>query len=451
MMSRTHPRSIGASRFAIAMAAMAVALLGVSAQPALGQIITGVAPVTQAARPYRGLFGAGTGAAPGRHLFALTASVYEEYGNNQSGNIPTSDLVLRDGWFLGVRAQLAFEKAGQHSRIGLRGEGAFRYLRDLRETTSPRFRAELSVDGRTGARKQNLLRFTGSADYEPYYILSIFPTAVLPTGDTAILPTNRDDLLFTQTRYIYGQTFSYEQQLSRRSYLAFFEDWRTTQAQRPTTGLDVNGLRAGARYGYRMSPHASLRFGYAYRLGNYGLGAAQRFEAHDVDVSFDYRKPLSNTRNTSFGFGAGSSRISRDTEPVWTVVGNANLRHEFGRGWFIRADFTRNAQLVEGFREPFFVNTVTGSLGGFLSHRVEVLASSGYSRGPVGFGSGRYDSRQSSARLRWALARHFAVDAEGLLVQYGFGTQVMVPGTVPASLDRWAVRCNLAWWLPLSR
>jgi hypothetical protein len=450
-MRRTPARSIGAPRFAIAMAAMAVVLLRVSAQPAQGQVITNPQPVTQAARPYRGLFGAGSGAAAGRHLLALTASVYEEYGNNQGGDIPTSDLVLRDGWFLGVRAQLAFEKAGQYSRIGVRGEGAFRYMRDLRETTSPRVRAELSVDSRTGARKQNLLRVTGSADYEPYYILSIFPTEVLATGDTAILPTNRDDLLFTRTRYIYGQTFSYEQQLSRRSYLSFYQDWRTTQVQATSTGLDVNGLRAGARYGYRMSPHASMRFGYAYRLGNYGLGAAQRFESHDVDVSFDYRKPLSRTRTTTFGFGAGSSRISRDPEPVWTVVGNANLRHEFGAGWFVQADFARNTQLVEGFAVPFFVNTATGSVGGFLGHRVEVLASSGYSRGAVGFGPDRYDSRQSSARLRWALARYFAVDAEGLLIQYGFGAQAPVAGAVPANLDRWAVRCNLAWWLPLSR
>ena len=224
-----------------------------------------------------------------------------------------------------------------------------------------------------------------------------------------------------------------------------------TQAQAPTTGFDVNDLRAGARYGYRMSPHASLRFGYAYKRGSYGLDGAQRLESHDLDVSFDYRRPLPHLRNTTVGFGAGPSRISREVEPLWTVIGSANLRHDFGKGWFIRADYARNAQLVEGFADPFFVNTVTGSIGGFLGHRVEVLATSGYSKGPVGFGQDRYTSRQSSARMRVALARVLALDAEGLLIQYGFGAGVPVPGTVPAVLDRWAVRCNIAWWLPLSR
>jgi hypothetical protein len=450
-MRLTHLRRFGAHRLAIATAAMAVVSLGVSAQPARGQVVAGVTPVAQAARPYRGLFGAGSGANRGGHLLALTASIYEEYGTNQSSDLPSSDLVLREGWFLGVHGQLAYEKTGQYSRVDLRGEGAFRYVRDVKQSTDPRFRAEVAVDARTGSRKTNLLRVGASADYEPYYILSIFPTEVLPTGDTAIVPTNRDDLLFKRSRYLYSQTFSYEQQTSRRSYLEFYDDWRTTRAQATTTGLDVNSLRAGLRYGYRLSPSASMRLGYTYKLGHYGLDAAQRFQAHDLDVSFDYRKPLSRSRATSFGFGVGSSRISREGQPLWTVVGNANLSHDMGKGWFVRADYTRDAQLVEGFADPFFVNTVTGSVGGFLGHRVEVLASSGYSRGPVGFAADRYTSRQSSARVRLALAKVLAIDAEGLLLQYGFGAGVPVPGTVPANLDRWAVRCNLAWWLPLSR
>jgi len=440
------------------MAAFAVVLLGATlhAQQPLpqfgqGQAITSATPVLQPARPYRGLFGGGTEASPGGHLLALTTWVYQEYGTNQNAQVPGADAVLAEGWYLGVRGQLGFEKAGRYSRVAVRAEGAFRYLREQRLTTSPRFLAELAVDARTGARKTNRLRLTGSVNYEPYYILSIFPTEVFPPGGTAILPTNRDDLLFERTRYIYAERFSYDQQLSPRTYLSIFNDWRSTHAQTPAEGLDVNGVRVGARYGYRLSPHASLRLGYAYRLGNYGLGASQRFETHDVDVSVEYLKPLTKARTTTFGFGAGSSRVSRETEPAWVVLGNANLRHEFGAGWFIEADFIRSTQLVEGFTDPFLANTVAGSLGGFLGHRLEVLLSSGYSRGWVGVGGDHYSSRQGSARIRLALAKYMAVDAEGLLVQYLFGDAVPIPGGVPADLDRWAVRCNIALWLPLSR
>lgn len=452
MMTPAPFRPFGVHRLAFAMAAaLATVLLPVCAA---GQTAPRVTPVAQADRPYRGLFGAGTGAVPGGHLLALSATVYEEYGTNaQGGDLPVTDgsVVLREGWFLGVRGQLGFEKAGRYSRIALRGEGAFRYVREVNETTSPRYRAEVAIDTRSGARKQNIFHFTGAAEFEPYYILSIFPVTVAETGDTAIVPTNRDDLLFKRTRHIYTQGFSYEQQLSSRSYLTVYEDWRKTQAQSAEAAFDVDDVRVGARYGYRLSPAASFRLGYGYRIGNYGLNAAQRFEAHDIDLSIDYRKALSRSKATTFGFGAGTSRISRDPEPLWTVVGSANLRHEFGRGWFVQADYRRDAQLVEGFADPFFVNTITGSLGGFLGHRVEVLAASGYSKGPVGFGANRYNSRQSSARLRWGLAKYVAIDAEGLMVNYDLGDAVTVPGTVPAVLDRWAVRCNVAVWLPLSR
>jgi len=407
-----------------------------------------VQPLQQPARPYRGLFGAGSAAAPGGHLLDLTTFIYAEYGTNADTEFtPGGEPV--EGWFTGLRGRLSFEKAGRNARMALRGEGALRYYPDSGQTSSPRLRTELAVDARTGARFQNSVRFTGSFDYEPYYILSIFPTAVLPTGDVAVLPTDRDDLLFRRTRYIYSQSFSYEHQVTRRSYLSLFEDTRSTKAE--TAALDVTNLRAGARYGYRMSQYSAFRLGYAYKTGRYGLDATQRIDAHDIDLSVDYRKPLTQSRRTSVGFAAGSSLVTAGPDEQWSVVATANLRHEFSRGWYLQGDFMRNLQLVEGFASPFFVNTASASTGGFLVRRLEVSASGGYSWGSVGFGSDSYTSLQGSARMRLALARYLAIDAEGLINQFGFDNQVVVSGVVPASLNRWSVRANIALWLPLSR
>ena len=133
------------------------------------------------------------------------------------------------------------------------------------------------------------------------------------------------------------------------------------------------------------------------------------------------------------------------------VIGAANLRHEMAKGWFIQGDFGRNVQLVEGFADPFFVNTATASVGGFMGRRVELLASGAYSRGTVGFGSNNYHALEGSARLRLALARFIAIDTEGLINQHAFDNTVALAGVVPPVLNRWAVRCNVALWLPLSR
>ncbi|MEW5983890.1 MAG: hypothetical protein AB1806_16175 [Acidobacteriota bacterium] len=449
--------SLGGPRL---ICAVTVLLTGLTGQPALageaapqnppaqpaGQAAP---PVAQAAPPYRGLFGAGSPAAPGGHALDLTTSIYQEYGNTvDDAGLALAD-VLTTGWFMGMRGGLSFEKAGRDTRFGLRGEGAFRYYRDTNLTTSPRFRLDVGVDSRTGTRGQNILRLGGSVDYEPYYILPLFPSAAPVTGGAAILPSSRDDLIFRRNRYIYGQTLGLERQVSPRTYVSIHEEARYTEADTP--GLDVRSVRVGARYGYRVTRNASLRLGYAYQTGRYGTDAAQQMEAHDVDISLDYQRPLTRSRRTTFGFGAGSSRITAQANRKWEIVGTVNLRHEFEMGWFLQGDFRRTVQLVEGFADPFMVNTVTGSLGGFMGRRVELLASGGYSRGVIGFGADSYDALQGSARLRLALARFLAVDAEALANQYTFAAQVPLPPGVPAALNRWAVRWNVSLWLPLSR
>ncbi len=429
----------------------AVVLTGLLAEPAAAdQTPAGQGSQTarQPARPYRGLFGAGTPAARGGHALDLTVSVYQEYGNNQNGEIPTGALVLNPGWFMGVEGGLFFQKVGQHTTVGLRGDGAFRYYQDIKQTTSPRYRAALGIDTTSGRRRQTTTHVGAAVEFEPYYVLSLFSAPASVEG-AAILPTSRDDLLYTQRRQIYSQSFSLEHQLTARSTFSLSENVRYTKADTP--GLDVRAVRASARYGYRLSRYAALRLGYGYQVGGYGLQATQQLNAHDIDLSLDYRRPLTRSRRTTVGFGSGSSLVTAQPQRQWRIVGVANLRHELGAGWFIQGDFARNVQLVEGFTAPFFVNTVTGSLGGFMGRRVELLTSGAYSRGDVGFSRNRYNAIQGSARLRLALARFISVSTEGLVYSHHFDARIVTPEAFPPQLSRWTVRWNVALWLPLSR
>jgi hypothetical protein len=280
-------------------------------------------------------------------------------------------------------------------------------------------------------------------------VLPVFGGGAPVTGGTAIVPTRRDDLLFQASRNVFTQTFVLEHPISARSFLGVSEELRYTLAD--SAGYDVQTVRAGGYYGYQFSPYGSLRLGYAYRGGRFGPETSQRLQTHDIDVGFDYRRPLPRMRRTTFGFSTGSSLVTSDPHQRWEFVGTVNLRHEFDRGWFLQGDFSRNTRLVEGFGDPFFENTVSASLGGFLSRRVELLTSGGYSRGEVGFTSDRYTVVQGSARLRLAIGRYLAANAEGLVYRYDFDDNVARPDQMLQSQNRWSVRCNLTVWLPLSR
>ena len=433
----------------VAVIAVLVAVPAVAQPSPAGQAKAAPQPVPQAPRPYRGLFGAGSPSEPGAHLLDLNVSVYGEYGSTRHNEAVIGSPILGTGWFLGVRGGLSFEKSGQQTRFGLRTEGALRYYQDSRQTTLPRFSAEMGVDTTAGKRHQHTVRFGGTVAYEPYYILSLFDSTAPVTGGTAVVPTSRDDLLYRQQRYVFGQSFNYEHQFTPRSYLRLSEGLRFTKAESPAQ--DVQDLHASAGFGHRFSRYSALRIGYGYQLGRYALNTRQRLETHDIDLSLDYRRPLTRSRRTTVGFSTGSSLVTAQQRRQWEFVGVANLRRELGSGWFIQSDVAREVRLVEGFMEPFLANSVTANVGGFLSRRLELLTSGAYSRGTVGFGSDRYTAAQGSARLRLALASFVAIDAEGLASQHRFDARIILPGLVFADLNRWAVRCNVALWLPLSR
>jgi hypothetical protein len=423
----------------------------VSAAQSSGQVSTDQesAGGSQAGRPYRGLFGMGSPAARGGHLLDLTASIYEEYGNTQQADAAVATPLLGTGWFLGFNGGLTFRKDARYTRFVLLGDTTLRYYRTTGETTAPRFHAEMGIDSQVGHRRQNSVGFRASVDREPYFILSIFPGSTSPTEGAAIVPVNRDDLFDRQDRYIYGQGFNVEQQWSQRTFFRFSESARAAVSDSPN--LDVRTVQAYAGIGHRMTRYASLVLGYGYRYGQMGAGATQRLKQQDINVGIDYQRPLTRSRRTTFGLTTGSSLVDVTPNRQWQVVGGVNLRHEFASGWFIRGDFTRNTQLVEGFADPFFVSTVQASLGGFAGRRLELNLASGYSRGTQGFTSQRYNTVQGSARVRLALARFVAVDTEALVNRQDFDRRIVMPGAVPSQLDRWSVRCNVAIWLPLSR
>lgn len=442
------PLEFGFVRRLVLSAVIAAGGLGAAASAAAQQTAPAdQPPVAAPAQPYRGLFGAGRPAPLGGQVLDLTTSTYQEYGTLTEGAPASGSAVLDPGWFLGVHGLLNYRTEGRDVRFGIQAEGSFRYYRSAGANTLPRYRAAIGLDSNERVRRRTRYRVGASVDYEPYYQLSLFGDSTPVTEGTAILPSRRDDLLYREQRYIFGQSFEVEHAFSPRTSVTVFENLRTSRSEQERA--DVQSVMAGVRFGRALSRYADLRLGYAYQTGRHGSQTTERIESHDVDLSVEYRRPLPRSRRTTFGFRTGTSRVKTAAQRRWEVVGAANLRHDFDRGWFVQGDYARSVRLVEGFLDPFLDNTASGSVGGFLGRRVEVLTTGGYSRGVVGFSAERYEAVQGSARLRLVLARYLAVDVEGLTARHTFDETVTVPGAFPRDLNRWAIRCNVSVWLPL--
>jgi hypothetical protein len=107
-------------------------------------------------------------------------------------------------------------------------------------------------------------------------------------------------------------------------------------------------------------------------------------------------------------------------------------------------------QVLEGASVPLLSDTASGGFAGYLGRRVEILGTTGYSFGNVGFGSDRYEHLQGSMRVRLALSRSVAVDARYLYYHHDLANALYFPEFYP-KLDRQSVRISLAFWLPLFR
>jgi opacity protein-like surface antigen len=223
---------------------------------------------------------------------------------------------------------------------------------------------------------------------------------------------------------------------------------------------------AGGRFGYRLTSRASLRLGYHYRRSTspFYFGG-QPIVGHDLDVGIDYNRALSLSRKTTVGFTTGTS-IYRSFSPNgnpsgadyiykthYLVTGTAYLNRQMGRSWTGRLSYQRGLQFVQGFGNPFFVDSVSASLGGFAGAKSRLNFLASYSNGQVGMAIAdqNYKSYQGTADYQFALNRLVALSADYTYYHYDFAQTVALPSGMSRGLNRQSIRVGLNFWLPLLR
>jgi hypothetical protein len=209
---------------------------------------------------------------------------------------------------------------------------------------------------------------------------------------------------------------------------------------------------------HRVSPKTAFEFGYGYHERDF-QGERVPLRRHDVNVGLNYNNALPFSPQTTFTFGVGSTLLSRDrtsngipTESnIFRLIGNANLEHRLGRTWSLGLHYDRWVQYIEGISDVFLAHSITANIGGYLGPRVDFRATAGYSTGPLRYGPRQrgYDMNASTARMRIALSRGLAAQAEYVHYRYLFSDAVTVPTGIPVRSNRHVVRVGLTTWFPL--
>jgi len=416
-----------------------------------------------APRPPQGLFGGARPDQRAKTRVDFTASVTEGHDSDvptQLGStIDPSD--LQSGGFSTIlNANASYAHKGNRLELAANANSVIRRYAELGDTRSLGHGAGVGLTGRV-AQKTTLF-VNQSAAYTPVYLFGVFPTGVpLEVGDpgsTAPDYTTVSDF----DSYAYETTMSLRHDFTRRKSLAVTGEFLYTDRLRESEHWrDVDSHWFSAQYAQNVGPNLALRGGYKYRAGQFGYGGDGRTEEHRVDIGFDYVKPLSATRRMTVNFNLGSSAADiPQSTPLAIVlrreflaVADGTFAYQFNRTWQARASYRRGLEYVVDLPEPVFADGFGAGVDGFLTRRIDLSGTVGYSSGEslLNKDSLQFDTYTGDVRVRYGLSRSVAVYGEYLYYFYDFASNTHLLAGMPPGLERNGLRAGVTLWMPAVR
>jgi hypothetical protein len=432
------------------------------------------------ARPFRGLFGSGGSPNNDRSL-VVNGSVYGGWDSSVLADQPGSTIDTRgdstSGTLGGGTLGLVFRRDGRRFDFGATADTSARYYPQQQDLTSGAYNAGIGMN--IDLTRRTRLGFNQTVGYQPFYQLSLFPSIGDPILGGLPVPSNLDFVVSRSSGWIYDTSVSLDRQLSRRANFSTFyrrsaSDFDVSDAT-GAPAFDVNYQHAGFRFTRDIARGVALRAGYAYRKGNFantggggqdtpggllmpGGATSERLddtaEAHEIDLGVNYARQLSFSRRTTFSFSTGSTLFEVDGRRNFTVVGDATLRHQFGRNWLSSIAYNRGVGFITNFSGPVLSDNATLRLDGLLGQRVMVSLQGGLSAGRVGYGSdeeelSRFTTYTGTATMQYAFTAYLASFVQYAYFYYDFPRGELLP--VGGEFNRNSVRVGLSVTVPLLR
>lgn len=442
-----------------------VAVLVSGGGPVLAQTPAAPSPPAPAAdrRPYRGIFGGGAPDPTGERSLSANFSVFGAYDDNVVAGVTNNtgaglDPRLQEsGFYQGASAALTFRDrhSGARSSWGTAGTASIYGYRTDEWKSVPRFSG--GIDGQWQLSRSLVLASGYDLTYSSNYRLLLFPDIYGEDSDGAIEGDPDTDVL---SRHIlrHAAVVSLNKTIDSRSNLSV--SYRARYVHFTDDLPDLGSQAASIGYDRRLTRHATLNLGYAFRHVNTRFGGQQP-NIQNINAGVSYSRALSISRRTSFSFSTGSSVVrndpldpTRDAQARFRMNGSAALTHEIGRSWTAFASYQRRFVFREAFAEPFSTDGVSVGVGGLITRKLEFSARAGWSLSAVGDGQrNQHKASVAVAQARYGLTRYLAAYARYVYYRYRIGEDVVFADDLdlPRSLDRNGVRVGITAFVPLIR
>lgn len=419
---------------------------------------------SESTRPFRGLFRSGSSPTSDRSLI-VSGSIYGGWDSSVLADQPGTPVDTRgdstEGTLGGGTLGVVFNKRGRRADFGVTADTSTRWYPQQQELTSGAYNAGVGASIALSRRTQ--LRLNQNVGYQPFYQLSLFPGLGDPILGGTPVPSNLDYVVNRSSGWIYDSAVNLDRQLSRRANLSLFyrrsaSDFEATDGTGPPA-FDVNYQFGGFRFTRDIARGIALRIGYGYTKGNFSNtadGVDDTAESHGIDLGVNYARQLSFSRRTTFSFSTGSTLFEVDGNRNFTIVGDAALRHQFGRNWLSTIAYNRGVGFITNFSGPVLSDNVSARLDGLLGQRVMISFQGGLSAGQVGYGGNEAEEALSdfktytgTATMEYAFTANLASFVQYAYFYYDFPRGEQLP--VGGEFNRNSIRVGLSVSVPLLR
>src|SRR5262249_6805253 len=134
--------------------------------------------------------------------------------------------------------------------------------------------------------------------------------------------------------------------------------------------------------------------------------------------------------------------------------GQVGLDYDLGRTWQAGGTYRRGIEYIAGLTAPVSATSVTATVDGLFTRRIDLFASAAYSSGESALNRGSssiFDMYTGTVRVRFAATHQWAPYVECLYYMYdSHGSVPLVPG-IPSTMARRSLRGGLMLRAPRIR
>jgi hypothetical protein len=243
-----------------------------------------------------------------------------------------------------------------------------------------------------------------------------------------------------------GGSYQYSKSSTLAASASRGETWFPTAPYNDVTLSDYEGS-----WTRRLNRDFALRLGYSRREIRHHTVALGNLVEEQINVGVDFHRALTMSPRTTVSFTSHTSVVRQaDGKPHYRLNGEFLLTRRFNRTWKLQLDAERATEIVAGVVQPLLADSLSLSMSGQFSNRVEFMTVLRGSHGRFGYEGeqGPFTMAGSLTHVSMGLTRYFGIYGQYGLYHHNAPTAPFSIHTI-SELSRQTLSFGVTTWLPV--